>query len=270
MDSFLLPGEKILQREMCECRKSLPESQSSTSVIGSALGRGKQMRELVLTDRRLVHLEPYKNSDKVIVDWFIDDMSHVYVEKPLFGKERRLVVRFSDREHQDTVYTITRLSDIDEWKTRLEQVKEYNSKSKSIKWEIIKLLKSQERTTFDEILKICKDWLDLGFGSTIVNSTEQTDELVKTIISELIATNKVKGFIDKEKRQFMHIESYKQKSEVVQYSVLTSVEFGKNGAISLRCPHCGASQPVKEKSSQIVCQYCNGTYLVPKKILDLI
>lgn len=260
MDSFLLPGEKILQREMCECETRYDNGSSSK----------RQPLELVLTDKRLIYLEPYKNSDKVMVDWYMSKMAHTYIGKSFFGKERRLVLQFSDDEHMDTWYTIRRLSDVDKWKDRLEQVKEYDSKSESIKWEIIKLLQSQEQTTFDEVFKICKNWLELAFGKEFVNQQEQADELVKTMISELIATNKVKGFIDKEKRHFVHIESYKQKSEVVQYNLVTSVEFGKSGAISLKCPHCGASQPVKEKSSQIVCEYCQGTYLIPKKILDLI
>jgi Zn finger protein HypA/HybF involved in hydrogenase expression len=54
------------------------------------------------------------------------------------------------------------------------------------------------------------------------------------------------------------------------YVVSASLNIGKIAAISLECPHCGASQPVTSKSNEIKCNYCNKNYIIPKKVLELL
>lgn len=49
-----------------------------------------------------------------------------------------------------------------------------------------------------------------------------------------------------------------------------SLKIGKDGVIKIQCPHCGASQPTESKSREVTCKYCGKTYIVPKKILDMI
>jgi len=71
------------------------------------------------------------------------------------------------------------------------------------------------------------------------------------------------------------LKMYEKAGEVrkmakTQYVISTSFRFEKGGTIIISCPHCGASQPAESKSSQISCKYCGKSYVVPKKILDMI
>jgi len=54
------------------------------------------------------------------------------------------------------------------------------------------------------------------------------------------------------------------------YVVSATLDVGKIEAVSIRCPHCGASQPIGLKSNEVACKYCGKSYLVPKNILDLL
>jgi len=58
--------------------------------------------------------------------------------------------------------------------------------------------------------------------------------------------------------------------EVVSYNIVTEFNLNKDGTISVKCPYCGAPTPLHSKESEVVCKYCGKTYIVPKKILDLI
>jgi len=55
-----------------------------------------------------------------------------------------------------------------------------------------------------------------------------------------------------------------------QYVISTKFEMGKDGVIKIQCPYCGASQPAESKSGEVTCKYCGKTYIIPKKILDMI
>ena len=48
-----------------------------------------------------------------------------------------------------------------------------------------------------------------------------------------------------------------------------NLETGKVAAISIFCPHCGASQTVNLKSPEEICNRCGTTYLIPKEALGL-
>jgi hypothetical protein len=51
---------------------------------------------------------------------------------------------------------------------------------------------------------------------------------------------------------------------------LANLEAGKVGTITLVCPHCNASQPVKSKSSEETCGRCGTTYTIPDQVRELI
>lgn len=57
--------------------------------------------------------------------------------------------------------------------------------------------------------------------------------------------------------------------EIVHYHVVAEFTF-KDGVLLVRCPHCGASVSITSKESEQVCPYCGSTFIVPKKILDMI
>jgi len=46
-------------------------------------------------------------------------------------------------------------------------------------------------------------------------------------------------------------------------------EMGKIGAVTIICPHCGATQTANLKSPEETCNRCGTTYLIPKEALSL-
>jgi DNA-directed RNA polymerase subunit RPC12/RpoP len=58
--------------------------------------------------------------------------------------------------------------------------------------------------------------------------------------------------------------------EVVQYSIATSFSLDSNGALLIRCPHCGAQRPKADRDREVKCPNCGQTYLIPQKLLQLI
>ena len=53
------------------------------------------------------------------------------------------------------------------------------------------------------------------------------------------------------------------------YVVAADVHVGKDG-ISVNCPHCGSSERLESKVSEVTCRHCARKYFLPKKILDMI
>jgi tetratricopeptide (TPR) repeat protein len=58
--------------------------------------------------------------------------------------------------------------------------------------------------------------------------------------------------------------------ERTNYNVSTNVNMGKVGTISMECPYCRAASPITSKQSEVQCQYCGKTYIIPKKLIDLL
>jgi len=49
-----------------------------------------------------------------------------------------------------------------------------------------------------------------------------------------------------------------------------NANMGKVDTISMKCPYCGASQPIASKSNEVTCKGCGKDYVIPKKVLDLL
>jgi hypothetical protein len=69
---------------------------------------------------------------------------------------------------------------------------------------------------------------------------------------------------------YLVYEAQHRPKEIVQYNVVTRFDLGKDGTVSVSCPYCGASAPLRSKESEVTCKYCGKQYIIPKKILDLI
>jgi uncharacterized Zn-finger protein len=54
------------------------------------------------------------------------------------------------------------------------------------------------------------------------------------------------------------------------YVVSANLKIGKVGTITMNCPYCIASQPLYSKSNEVTCSSCKKTYVIPKKVLDLL
>lgn len=49
-----------------------------------------------------------------------------------------------------------------------------------------------------------------------------------------------------------------------------NLNMGKVSAINMACPHCGVSQPLSSKKTEVTCKHCGKKYGVPKKVLELL
>ena len=70
--------------------------------------------------------------------------------------------------------------------------------------------------------------------------------------------------------ELSEIHEQKVRPKIVQYQVAASFEFGRDGSVLVRCPHCGHPKPQTGKLSEVQCPACSQTYIVPKKVLDMI
>jgi DNA-directed RNA polymerase subunit RPC12/RpoP len=113
---------------------------------------------------------------------------------------------------------------------------------------------------------------NLVADSTITSKEKKmTKEYTLEQIEKLVKS----GRFEEAARLYEKLEMYEKagecrRMEKTHYVVNTNLNIGKIGTISLECPHCGASHPINSKASEIVCEYCKKTYVVPKKVLDLL
>jgi len=123
-------------------------------------------------------------------------------------------------------------------------------------------MSTQPRTAFDEIRSIYERHLGSSIGDPGIS------ELIRRqLIGRWISGRAVEGFVDEEKKEFVHEAAFKK--ETVQYVIASRFEFSEGGGVTIKCPHCGGSQPAS-KSKQVTCEYCGKEYIIPKKILDMI
>lgn len=53
------------------------------------------------------------------------------------------------------------------------------------------------------------------------------------------------------------------------YQISTNFSMGKDGAISVNCPNCSSTQVIESKSNMVKCLHCGNSYIIPKRILDM-
>ena len=51
---------------------------------------------------------------------------------------------------------------------------------------------------------------------------------------------------------------------------IRELNMGKVNAITMKCPHCGETQPLSSKNEQVTCEHCGKNYGIPKKVLELL
>jgi primosomal protein N' len=96
-------------------------------------------------------------------------------------------------------------------------------------------------------------------GSTNLVSTEEVIPEVLAEIEELERAGKYEDAASK----YEEIEMLDKAEEIRKSNV------GKVTAITMECPHCGASQVFSSKSSKIKCKNCGKNYAIPKKVTEL-
>jgi len=121
--------------------------------------------------------------------------------------------------------------------------------------EILRLLKLQERVSIQDVCKILTRF-------NMPNSFEDG----KNVVEFFIASDKVQGAIDE--KDFVSKVALERES--VRYEIVAKFEMTSSGSFILKCPGCGASLPLDKKESTGKCTYCGSSYVVPKRLLDLI
>jgi len=121
--------------------------------------------------------------------------------------------------------------------------------------EIITRMRTREKVSLSEVASILAEH---GLPSSKEDS--------RKVVEYGITKKGVEGVIDDE--QFL--SKYALGREQVRYDIITTFEVGKNGAVVLKCPNCGASIPLQSKEESNVCKYCGAPYTVPRNILKLL
>jgi len=80
--------------------------------------------------------------------------------------------------------------------------------------------------------------------------------------------DKMRKFIKNISTLIYEVQEYPR--ETIQYKVVVEFKIDRNGAISVKCPYCGASAPLQSKESTVKCPYCGKQYIIPQKILQLL
>jgi len=119
----------------------------------------------------------------------------------------------------------------------------------------VSLLKTRERVSTSEIIDAFKKY---GFS---INDSE-----ARKFVEENISSGKIAGVLDGSG----FVSKYALEREQVRYDIVTKFEIGSSGAVVLKCPGCGASLPIQDKEPDRKCSYCGASFVVPRKILDLI
>jgi Zn finger protein HypA/HybF involved in hydrogenase expression len=93
------------------------------------------------------------------------------------------------------------------------------------------------------------------------------------LISKKDEIPKVLAKIDKLKKAGKYEEAalkYEELDMLDKAKETRKLNMGKVNAITMECPHCGTSQPLSSKNSQVTCKHCKKTYVISKKVLELL
>jgi len=97
-------------------------------------------------------------------------------------------------------------------------------------------------------------------GSTNLLSDEETVDQLTAEIEKL----KKAGKYEEAALKYEELEMWDKAKEIRELNM------GKVSAITMECPHCGATQQFSSKDNQVTCKSCGKTYSIPKKVLELL
>jgi predicted Zn-ribbon and HTH transcriptional regulator len=241
-------------------RDSLTAQYSSILDIGETVIKHtsqKHNQRLILTNLSLLTVRepgPLSNNYQVLSGIPLDSIhGDIILKFGGFLRPDTLVISTEIRGRSDTHrFELPKSSRGKEWADYIGTIRDGIADRKS---RIIKLLDSQEKTSFSEIAQIDPNLIDKGRCAQYIQGLN--DE------------GSVKGFIEKEKEQFVHITAQKQKTEIVHNNI--AVDFSiRNGALEIKCPHCGSPNSPRERINPTKCVHCQNEYIIPDKILNLL
>ena len=97
-------------------------------------------------------------------------------------------------------------------------------------------------------------------GST--NLISKKDD-VSSVLAEIEQLKKA-GQCEDAAQKYEELEMWDMANET------RNMNMGKVSAINMACPHCGKSQPLSSKVTEVTCKSCGKKYGVPKKVLDVL
>lgn len=118
----------------------------------------------------------------------------------------------------------------------------------------LRLLKSRERVPGSEIAALLK--VDPKTGT----------QSAKEFVERAISTHQVDGVYENDE----FVSRLALQRETVRYDIVSKFEVNSSGALVLTCPKCGAAIPLETKESNGKCRYCGTSFMIPKRILDLV
>jgi ribosomal protein S27E len=122
--------------------------------------------------------------------------------------------------------------------------------------QIVRLLKTRERVAFSDIVDSMAN-----FGIPV--SLKDAQQLAESLIS----SGEIEGVVND--TEFLSRYTLERKSEVVHYNIVTTFDFS-DGLLRVKCPSCGSTSILRQKSNEARCAHCGSTYIIPRKVLDLI
>ena len=97
-------------------------------------------------------------------------------------------------------------------------------------------------------------------GSTNLFSKK---DIVQRVIAE-VETLKKAGKFEEAASKYEELDMWEKSEEC------RNLNMGKISSINMKCPRCGATQPLSSKNNSIRCKSCGKNYNIPKKVLELL
>lgn len=250
-ESLLDGGEKVLLRSISTVKVSTRDPGTH-----GVLFLTDSLRLVFVTSRGTLRKEYDRHHY-----YHLDKVSQARLESGPFGLGKRLVV-----ETDNQVLRYEGLPQPEQWHSKVLEIKAARDqehaqlvRSRQVIDGLVALIKAQETTTFDEMARYL----------TKTSGRSWSDDEIKDTVRSSIDSGEVEGFLDGGKRQFVHMTAYKQKQEVIQYSIAANFSF-KGGALEINCPHCGAANTQKDRTERAKCEFCKREYVIPEKILNML
>ena len=244
-------------------RDSLTAQYASILDIGETVikhASQKHNQRLLLTNLRLLTVRDpgalsnnYQILSSIPLDSIYGDVALEFGR--LLGPDRLVISTRAHGESNTHRFELPKLSKGKEWADYIGSIRDYYSNELDRKSRIIKLLNSEEKTSFSEIAQINPNLID----------KEKCVQYLQGLNDE----GSVKGFVEKEKEQFVNLAAQKQKMEIVHNNI--AVDFSiRNGALEIKCPYCGSPNSTRERINPTKCAHCQNEYIIPDKILNLL
>lgn len=231
-ESVLDMGEEPVLTARCTCKMF-------------AHGRGTKGTLFLTSGNRLVFVissGTFSKKHRKDHSVHIGKMLNLRIEEGAFGFGKSLVVEWNF-EGTPLTYRYSGIKEPQEWINQMkERVKA--AKKMSLAYDrIVRLIKSQEVTPFDQIeVALC------SMSPEFAEKTEDAkDREIVDLLSQCIDQGLIEGFVDTENKKFTHLVAYKQKEGKTQVK-----ETIKQTVVMIPCPYCKGLMP----NTSVFCPHC--------------